>query len=372
MRICITRTKQNSYSETFIKDQIKIFSSLSEVYTIHTSRYPEKNEEGDLLSPYVFWLLHKLIKGFVGRNNFFSNYGIEKYLKDNKIDVVLSNYGTTGSHMVSVCKKLNIPLLVIFHGHDATEQKIIKRYSKKYKKLFNYGAQLIAVSEEIKRKLISYGANPDQITVIPCGVCTEKFQPNESLEKKKQFLAVGRFAVKKGPLYTINAFYKVYKKHPEAKLIMVGAKGGMYPECVALIQDLGLEDAIIFTGILKPEEISHYMKTSIAFVQHSITAPNGDMEGTPVSIMEAGASGMAIVSTYHGGIREAVVHTKTGFLVEEKDVDSMANYMTRLYENVDEARELGNNGRKHISENYLQLKQIHKIYDVAKKAMNKN
>lgn len=369
MKICITRTKRTSYSETFIKDQILGFSKFSEVYTVHSGRYPEKSEEGKLLSPYLFWLLHKAVKVIVGRNNFFSNYGMIKYLKRNNVEVVLCNYGTTGSHMVPVCKKLNIPLVVIFHGHDATEKRILKAYKSKYQKLFKSGASIIAVSQEIKKKLIIYGANPKQVSVIPCGVDPSKFQSGEGFEKKKQFLAVGRFAVKKGPLYTINAFYKVVEKHNKAKLIMAGSKGGLYLECEKLVEELGLKENVIFTGILKPKEISDLMKTSIAFVQHSLTAPNGDMEGTPVSIMEASASCLPIISTKHGGIQDAVIHERTGFLVDEKDIDGMADYMIRLYENQEEANLLGANARLHIQENYLQSKQIEKIAELAKTAI---
>ncbi|MGY6649908.1 glycosyltransferase family 4 protein [Wenyingzhuangia sp. IMCC45574] len=370
MRICITRTKKTSYSETFIKDQIDGFSKFSEVFTVHTSRFPERSEDGKLLSPYFFWIMHKVIKGIVGRNNFFSNYGMKKFLDENKIDVVLCNYGTTGSHMVPVCKALNIPLVVIFHGHDATEKKILKKYLSKYRTLFNYNTRLIAVSQEIKRKLVSYGAESSKIEVIPCGVDITRFKPDESITRKNQFLSVGRFAVKKGPLYTIKAFKEVVKKYPEARLIMAGSKGGLYPECVKLVEALGIEKNINFTGVLKPTEVSELMKSSIAFVQHSITAPNGDMEGTPVSIMEASASCLPIISTKHGGINDVVVHGVTGFLVDEKDVEGMSNYMLRLYEDRKEAEELGEKARIHIKENYLQSKQIEKINNLAMVAIN--
>lgn len=369
MKICITRTKKSSYSETFIKDQIALFSDFSEVYPVHTGRFPERCENNALLSPYLFWLLHKTFKIIVGRNNSFSNYGMKKYLKENKIDVVLCNYGTTGSHMVPICKALNIPLLVIFHGHDATENKIINQYRTKYQKLFAYASYLIAVSEEIKVKLISYGAPADKIVVIPCGVDIAKFRPNETSKKENQFLAVGRFAVKKGPLHTIKAFYQVVRKYPEAKLIMAGSKGGLYSECEALVKELNLTESVSFTGILSPKEIALLMQTSIAFVQHSITAPNGDMEGTPVSIMEASASQLPVISTEHGGIKDAVVHNKTGFLVAEEDVDGMASYMLRLYENREEAKTMGIAARQHIEHFYLQSKQIEKIKVLAESTL---
>lgn len=370
MRICITRSEKYAYSETFIRDQIAEFSELAEVYSIHSGRFPEREENDTLLSPKLFWVVHKLIKTFVGRNNFFSNYGVKKYLKNNKIDIVLANYGISASHMMPVCKALNIPLLVIFHGHDATNKKTLHKYKKKYQNLFNYASSIIVVSEEMKKGLINYGADAKKVQVVSCGVNTSKFQPELNITKEKNFLAVGRFTAKKGPLHTIRAFNQVLQKFPEAKLSMVGKKNGLYKECFDLVIELGIENAINFTGILNQKEIADLMSNSFTFVQHSMVAPNGDMEGTPVSIMEACASGLPVVSTFHGGIKDAVIHKKTGFLVNEGDINQMAEYMIYLCENPKIAHDLGLNGAKHIAENYNQQKQIKKLYNLASLAIS--
>ena len=371
MRICITRSSRNAYSETFIRDQIAVFSNWAEVYTIHSGRLPEKKEDGTLINSKLFWSLHKALKVVLGRNNFFGNYGVKKYLKDNKIDVVLANYGMPGAHMTPVCKALNIPLLVIFHGHDATDKKLLQEYRNKYKEMFAYATYTIAVSEEMKKRLITAGAIPEKIKLIPYGVDIDKFKPSGNNTNKNTFLAVGRFTEKKGPLFTIRAFYKALQKFPEAKLVMVGGKNGMYEECDKLVQELGIANAIDFTGIKSSEEIANLMANSLAFVQHSITALNGDMEGTPLGILEASASALPVVSTLHGGIKEAVIHGKTGFLVEEKDENAMADFMIQLLENPEKAKEMGMNGRNHIVENHYQEKQIKKIYELAELAINR-
>ncbi|MDI1317121.1 glycosyltransferase family 4 protein [Flavobacterium sp.] len=368
MRICITRSSRNAYSETFIRDQIEGFSKLADVYTIYSGRLPEKQEDGKPLNSGPFRLMHKIVKGIVGRNNFFGDYGVKKYLKDNKIEVVLANYGMPAAHMVSVCKSLNIPLLVIFHGHDATDKKLLKEYYNKYQKLFNYASFLLPVSEDLKSGLIAIGATPEKIKVIPCGVDITKFKPGIN-SPKSNFIAVGRFTEKKGPLHTIGAFYKVLKLYPKTKLIMVGGKSSLFEKCENLVKKLNISDSVIFTGILNSDEIADLMRSSLAFVQHSITAPNGDTEGTPVGVLEASASGLPVVSTLHGGIKEAVLHGKTGFLVEEKDENGMAEFMIQLLENPEMAKDMGINGRNHIVENYYQENQIKKIYELAKEAI---
>jgi colanic acid/amylovoran biosynthesis glycosyltransferase len=369
MRICITRSEKHAYSETFIRDQISEFSKLADVFTIHSGRYPERQEDGKLLSPKLFWVLHKILKTFIGRNNFFSNYGIKKFLSTNQIDMVLSNYGISASHMMPVCKALNIPLIVIFHGHDATNKKTLVKYRKKYLQLFDYASYIIVVSEEMKKGLISNGAKSEKIRVIPCGVDTSKFNLKSYGNNEKNFLAVGRFTSKKGPLFTIRAFHEVLKKFPDKTLTMVGKKNGLYEKCKELINELGIEKSVIFTGILEQKTIADLMQNSLAFVQHSITAPNGDMEGTPVSIMEASSTGLPIISTFHGGIKDAVLNNKSGFLVDEANYKDMANYMIKLCENPEIAKELGVNGRKQIEENYNQKKQIIKLYNLVKEAV---
>ncbi len=370
MRICITRSSRNAYSETFIRDQIAGFRKWAEVHTIHSGRLPEKKEDGTLLNSKLFWGLHKALKVFLGRNNYFGNYGVKKYLKDNKIEVVLANYGMPGAHMAPVCKALNIPLLVIFHGHDATDTKLLKEYKADYIKMFEYATFTIAVSEEMKKRLLAAGAIPEKLQLIPYGVDVDKFKPSSINTNNDTFLAVGRFTKKKGPLHTIKAFYKALQKFPEAKLVMVGGKTGMYAECDKLVTELGIAASVNFTGILNSDEVAALMTNSLAFVQHSITAPNGDMEGTPLGILEASASALPVVSTLHGGIKEAVIHGTTGYLVPEKDEDGMAAYMIKLLENPEKAKEMGAKGRNHIVENHYQEKQIRKIYELAAAAIS--
>ena len=369
MRICITRSSRFAYSETFIRDQINCISNWAEVYTLHSGRLPEKSEDGKQLNSKVFWALHKIVKGVLGRNNYFGEYGVKKYLKDHKIEVVLANYGMPASHMVSVCKQLGIPLIVIFHGHDATDRKILKEYKEKYIQLFEYATFTIAVSEEMKKRLIIAGAIPEKVKLIPYGVDITKFKPIENNNSKNTFLAVGRFAGKKAPLSTIKAFHKVLTQFPDAKLVMVGGKTGLYDECEKLVATLGIQNSVEFTGIQNSEEVAQRMSNALAFVQHSITASNGDMEGTPLGILEASASALPIVSTLHGGIKEAVIHNETGYLVEENDIDGMANYMIKLLENPERAKEMGINGRNHIAKNHHQETQVRKIFELAELAI---
>lgn len=371
MRICITRSERHSYSETFIRDQITGLSKLAEVYTIHSGRLPERSEDGGYLSSLPFWVLHKIVKSITGqRNNFFGNFGIKKFLVENKIDVVLANYGLTAAHMAPICEALQIPLIVIFHGHDATDKKLLRQYVSQYKSLFRIASSIVVVSNDMQKRIVQMGAPQEKMSVVPCGVDLEKFKPL-SVQRSRMFLAVGRFVPKKGPMNTIKAFYEVWKRNPDAVLIMVGAHKGLHEKCLKLVASLRMETAVIFPGILKQEDIRVFMSNALAFVQHSMTAANGDMEGTPVSILEASASGLPVISTFHGGISDAVIHEKTGFLVEEGDVEGMARYLAKILDDPALGASMGAAGRLHIETNYDQVKQIGKLHALATKAIQK-
>lgn len=89
-----------------------------------------------------------------------------------------------------------------------------------------------------------------------------------------------------------------------------------------------------------------------AYVQHSITAHDGDSEGSPVAIMEAQAAGVPVISTRHSDIPTIVIHHKTGFLVEEGDIEGMARHMAFVLENPDAARQMGRLAKEHMLRKY--------------------
>lgn len=368
MKICIARSERSSYSETFIRDQLAGLSALADVCSIHTGRLPERKEDGTLIYSRPRWILHKIIKSLTGkRNNIFSNYGLKKFLTDNRVDVVLANYGITAAHLAPVCKAAGVPLAVIFHGHDAGDKKLLRTYKTKYKNLFSYAFKIIAVSHDIRNKLIALGADPRKVVVIECGVDTQKFKPTIE-SRQKTFLSVGRFVGKKGPEYTIRAFHEVWKKYPHVRLVMAGAHTGLYNACLKLTASLDMLGIVSFPGKLTHDDVHEWMNKSFAFVQHSVTASNGDTEGTPVGILEASAMGLPVISTLHGGIPQAVVHGVTGYLVKERDVTAMARYMINLLENEAVVQSMREAGRRHIVENYDQQNQIRKLFHAMSEA----
>lgn len=175
--------------------------------------------------------------------------------------------------------------------------------------------------------------------------------------KSQTFLSVGRFVDKKAPYYTILAFNNVLKAFPKAKLLMVG-EGPLLNMCCNLVRYLKITDNVKFLGVKSPEEIGQLHNQVCAFIQHSLTAINGDKEGTPVGIMEASLSSLPVISTFHAGISDVIIDGETGLLCEEHDVESMTQNMLSILKDPLNAEKMGLQGRYFINENFSQKKHI--------------
>ena len=103
------------------------------------------------------------------------------------------------------------------------------------------------------------------------------------------------------------------------------------------------------------------MRKARAFVQHSITASNGDSEGTPVAVLEAGAIGLPVVATRHAGISDVVSHGETGLLVAERDIAGMAACMLELARNPSLAAGLGRNAAAQVRQHYTMEQSIRRL-----------
>ncbi|MEO7685210.1 MAG: glycosyltransferase [Gemmatimonadaceae bacterium] len=131
--------------------------------------------------------------------------------------------------------------------------------------------------------------------------------------------AVSRTSVeKKGFEYSIRAVARVRDVGPGLRYDIVG-DGPLHQQLENLIRELGVERKVFLHGSQTGEVVQRMMAEAHLFVLASVTAANGDQEGTPVSLLEAQASGLPVLSTWHSGIPEVVLHEQTGFLVAERD-----------------------------------------------------
>jgi glycosyltransferase involved in cell wall biosynthesis len=174
---------------------------------------------------------------------------------------------------------------------------------------------------------------------------------------------MGRFVEKKAHFLTILAFERARRQCPEIRLSFAG-DGPLLDSCKQLIRALRLEGVVEFLGVVSHDKVPAMIRSFRGFVQHSVTAPSGDSEGNPVAVMEAGASGLPVVSTRHAGIPDTVAHGETGLLSEELDIDSMANHIALLARDPSLAATMGENARARIQNFFSMERSIQGLYGI--------
>jgi colanic acid/amylovoran biosynthesis glycosyltransferase len=220
-----------------------------------------------------------------------------------------------------------------------------------YQRLFEEARWLVAVAPTIRDALIRLGAPAEKIIVQPSGAECERFSGARPANADAHFVSVGRFVPKKAPQRVVEAFALARQQRTSISLTMIG-EGPLLAETRKFAGTLGVASAIRFLGGQPHECVADEMRQARAFLQHSVVAPDGDSEGTPVSVMEAGASGLPVIATRHAGIPNVVLHGQTDLLVDEHDVSSMADAIVRLTDDPELAGLLGRSARERVTREF--------------------
>ncbi len=356
--IAILSPQENGYSETFIQAHKNglngtrhyYFGSFLPIYLDATN---------NKLSKGFFKIIYRLIGNIKGIKYFDLEQALLHSWKNNKIDIILAEYGMTAAKSLKAIKKSSLPLIVHFHGYDAFKYDIIEEYREHYLEVFNYAKYVISVSNFMTSQLLDLGCPPEKIILNPYGPNNDFSFPTRT-EKPLNFVSVGRFCHKKAPQNTIRAFAEVVKKYPEAQLNMIG-DGVLLDDCKTLIKQLNIEKSVSFLGVLTSKDISKVFANSCAFVQHSIRDEFGDAEGLPVAVLEAGLAGLPVIATRHSGIPDVIHNNMNGLLCEEGDIIQMSKNMIFICDNKEIAHQMGRNAKKHIEENYTITRHLKKL-----------
>lgn len=373
--ICIISPRKSAYSETFIQAHLRRLPA--EVKLLHGTLmrggdFPAMTEnDRPLLSLAERGLTLIWREAFGIRVTRFQDAALRRYLRREKIEAVLAEFGYTGASVSDACHAAGVPLIVHFHGGDAFKQKWLDRYRAAYQRMFSTVAAVIAVSRDLEQQLLTLGAPRDKLFYNPCGADVSFFADADPAAAPPVFLAVGRFVDKKAPHLTLLAFREVVRACPEARLIMVG-DGVLMDACRQLTKALDMEKAVDFLGLQSHTEVATLMRKVRAFILHSVTTSENDVEGTPVAVLEAGAAGLPVVSSRHAGVKDVVIHGETGFLVEEGDLRAMARYMIELIRDPALAASIGKCAREHVSANFSQEKSLATLWRIIEGALSQD
>jgi len=366
MNICVFRKRLLAYTETFISQQGLNLPSYEAVFSgfekDHKGFFLLTNERANIELEGGYSLFPKLSSGLHKKFGLVNRKWLNA-LKKKNIKLIHAHFGTDGLVAIPLAKKLGVPLITTFHGFDITINTPLNHYRRNRHQVWEHSHKVIAVSKFIKNQLLEKGCPESKIIQHYIGVDCDRFSPSPNPPQKGKIVFIGRLVDKKGARHLIQAMPKIQASVPYAQLEIIGdgpLRSALEKEAKALRANT------IFTGKKPPEFVVNELKTAEVLCAPSVTATSGDQEGLPISIMEALASGVPVISSYSAGIAEAISDGENGYLLEEADQEGIANRIINLLTNP----ELRSSQAKHARQTALekfnlarQCQKLEKIYE---------
>ncbi len=235
------------------------------------------------------------------------------------------------------------------HAHDIFVHKAMLKMKIKLAQF------VVTISEYNRHHLLRLapGIPETKIHVVRCGVDPTKYilkdpRCSEAKDRCLRILCVASLEPYKGVENLIRACARLRKSVPTFCCTIIG-DGRNRKSLSNLISGLKLEQQVHLIGPRKQDEVAEQLKQTDIFVLPSVVARNGQMEGIPVALMEAMASGIPVVASQLSGIPELVEHGVNGLLVPPGDATALFNALEFLYHREDLWERLGQRGREKIT-----------------------
>ena len=313
------------------------------------------------------------------------NFPLEKHLAEHGINTIYldKKVGFDLRSIIELYKVLNKikPDIVHTHLHAAiyaipwylTHKKTVKVHTvhsvasmelgKTHRILqgFAYrfcGVVPIAISPFVKDSIVGQNKiRARKVPIILNGIDVSKYDiSNDRKNPDRPFtvINVASFSRWKNQIMLLNSFYKVTLKHPETQLVFVG-EGAEKAQVETAAKKLGIYDKTIFAGLTS--EVEKYLNSADIFVLSST------FEGVPLSILEAYAAGLPVISTRVGGVQDILEDGVNGFLVPSGDESAMTSAILKLIENPELRGKISDLNKlkakefdiKNITEQYIEL-----------------
>jgi colanic acid/amylovoran biosynthesis glycosyltransferase len=287
--------------------------------------------------------------------------------------LIHAHFGPDATLALPLAERLGVPLVTSLRGYDVSRSpsRLLMsgrlswmRYAVRRRALMARGTLFLAVSEALREQAVAAGHPADRTLTHYNGVDLARFRPGGA-PGEAVILHVGRLVEKKGTAVLLRAFAQLRRQHPRASLTIIG-DGPLRDPLELLAGELGLGESVQFVGFQPPEAVSDWMKRAAVVAVPSLRARDGDSEGLPNVAVESAASGRPVVATDHGGIGEAVMHGRTGFLVPEGAVEPLAQRLGELLASADLRRRFGAAARELAEQKFDRRRQMGRlecIYD---------
>lgn len=254
-----------------------------------------------------------------------------------------------------------------FHGHvlDGYFSRAGTAFYRTLERLLALiTTHFVAISPEIAAQIEAMGIGRGRITIIRLGLELDHLVDPPRGRLRNEFglgtdarliAIVGRLAPIKAHRLLLEAAPAILERHPEARFLFVG-DGELWDDLHAEVSRRGLGSAVIFTG-WRSDLASVYGDADVV-VCCSLN------EGTPVSIIEAGAAGRPTVGTRVGGMPDIIADGINGLLVPTQDAGALSAAISRILDDPHLARSLGEAGRRMSLEKHASNRMVRELTEL--------
>lgn len=307
-----------------------------------------------------------------------STYNLAALLHLHQPALVHVYYGHKAVKYLPLIQRWGGPLVVSFHGADVTDPLYKntpgKTAAKSLGTVFEYAALVLARSQSLLTELETLGCPKHKLRLNRAAIPVEnipRFVREIPEDGQWRIFQACRLIAKKGILTSVEAMQKVVKIWPKLRFTIAG-EGPLKEEIQTRIRALGLESNIQLVGWQSQSQLQELARASHIFLHPSEQTESNDQEGVPNALLEAMATGLVVVGTYHGGIPEAVVHGRDGILVPEKDPEALANALLEVMQSKDLITKLSIRAPQRIDEAFALEQQVALLEDFYQEGIKKH
>jgi colanic acid/amylovoran biosynthesis glycosyltransferase len=293
---------------------------------------------------------------------------LERILRSERVKLLHAHFGQLGALFVPVARRHRLPLVTSFYGTDVSVFAPHPAWRERFDRLWEYGSRVLVVGPAMAARLATLGCPEEKITVLPLSLDLQIFNFIEHRPSPEGgptcILSAGRLIPVKGMDVLLRAVAALRYHGPLS--VWIAGDGPERAALEHLSRMLKLEKVVSFLGWMKHAEMAALMAQAHLFVLASRTDPaSGQMEGSPTVLLEAQATGLPVVSTFHGDVPFIVQHGKSGILVPEGDPDALADALDLLLRQPEQWGRLGEAGRVFVERSHdrkqgaAQLEQVY-------------
>lgn len=253
--------------------------------------------------------------------------------------LIATKWAPEGPAAILARRALGCPIVLIGHGGEFSHSggNLIKWMVQRA--VLRHAARCLANSEYTAELFARARVPRERIGIIYGGVRTEEFERDAGeatalraelgLGEAPTILTVARLIERKGHETVLEALPEVLGQVPGTRYLVVG-EGPMREKLERRATELGVSDAVIFTGHIADDRLPLYYLAADVFVMPSHPVRGELAEGLGLALLEAAAAGIPAIGTRFGGIPDAVVDKETGLLIEPEDHEALAEALVRL------------------------------------------